>query len=62
MLGNMSMLQFQEWMAFFKIREEERTPGDKKTPPQQGKQAFCLNIMQQMQGYQARREREKKRA
>jgi len=58
MLDGMTALQYQEWLAFFKIRaERERTPqGGYGTSPEEQRR-LSGDLVRAMSGYQARREK-----
>ena len=63
MLASMTARQYQEWLAFFKIRQErEKGPEDKPgAAPPTAQQQMCRNIIQHMRQYQAAEDAKKRK-
>ena len=67
MLESMTAVQYQEWLAFFKIRadREKTETGDKPESgygtSKEGQQRMSADILRAMTGYQQRRDKLKGR-
>ena len=70
MLESMTYRQYLEWLAFFKIRNEDKPQAGAKagTPPQggygtspEGQKQLSAAVVRAMQGYQRRRDKMKRK-
>ncbi|MDL2286230.1 hypothetical protein LJC24_02160, partial [Desulfococcaceae bacterium OttesenSCG-928-F15] len=59
MLESMSVIQYREWLAFFKIRNERTEKPETKQPQQDPKQ-LARSLNQALDGYQQHRDRQKR--
>ena len=57
MLATMSAMQFHEWLAFFRIREEERSADKGSSPAEQqnGHAGLQARLLGAFKGYSERR-------
>ena len=67
MLESMTYRQYLEWLAFFKIRNEDKPQAGAESKPQggygtspEGQKQLSAAVVRAMQGYQRRRDKMKR--